>query len=113
MLQWGSGLNQEGSEPLEENKSALDSEGGLDVTAKSQYILKHHVNPDWLDCEIRYEKVFLWSQQRKQMWKSTLTTFDELLQVSAEEAEILSCSLIWDNRSSASNWLNNRNTPLS
>ena len=102
MLQWGSGFNQEDSEPLKENNSVVDSEDGLDVTVKSQYTLKHHVNPDWLDKDTRYEKVFFWSQQRKQVWK--WTTFDKLLQMSAEEAKILSCSLVWDNRSSVSKW---------
>lgn len=101
------------SEPLKEYKPSVNPEGGLDVTAKSQFTLKHHVNPGWLGWEIRYVKMvfFFWSQQGKQMRK--WTAFDELLQMSAKEAEILSCFLIRDNRSSASNWLNNRDTLLS
>lgn len=109
-MQWGSGCNQRTvSEPLRENKSDIDSEGGLEVMEKSQYTLKHRVSPDWLDCDIQYEKVFLWSQQRKQEW----TAFDEFLQMSTEKAEILCCSLMWDIRSSDSDWLNNRNTLFS
>lgn len=47
MLQWGSGCNQRTvSKPLRENKSDIDSEGGLEVTEKSQYTLKLHVIPD-------------------------------------------------------------------
>lgn len=66
MLQWGSECNQRTvSKPLRENKSDIDSEGGLEVTEKSQYTLKHHVIPEWLDCDIQYVKVFFWSQQRK------------------------------------------------
>lgn len=58
-----------------------------------------------------YKRKFSSNHSRESKWENELP-FVELLKMSAEEGEILSCSLILDNRSPASDRLNNRNTLL-